>query len=191
MAQVRSLSGSAIQAGPYARLSGIRQPRMALAFAVAGGLSFWLPDVIVHIGAGRRFDSSHVWVITILQPATFLLAYLVARRFAANLDFRWAGAAMVLGVWLIGGPVTTLIAAASGSALMGSGGVLGSLLVIVLSIIPIVTYILAAYDGSLFALLAVTGGALLFWGVRAGWALLASGTPSSPSPPSSPKNSHA
>ena len=34
------------------------------------------------------------------------------------------------------------------------------------SIIPLVTYMMAAYDGSLFALLAVSIGALLIWGVE-------------------------
>jgi hypothetical protein len=35
-----------------------------------------------------------------------------------------------------------------------------------LSVIPIVTYVLASYDGSLFALLAVTVGGLLVCGFR-------------------------
>jgi hypothetical protein len=183
VAQARSLDRSAVGSGLYARRSGIRQPRLALAFSVAGGLSFWLPDVLVHIEAGRNFDSSQVWAITILQPAAFLLAYLIARRYAVPRDFRWVGTAMVLGVWLTGGLVMTLIAASSGSALLGRGGFLGSSLVIVLSIVPIVTYIMAAYDGSLFALLAVTAGALLLWGVRAGWMLLTSGPSSGPSLP--------
>lgn len=185
MVRASGLSGSVVHVGEYARRTGIRQPRLALALAVTGGLSFWLPDVIVHIGAGRKFDSSQVWMVTILQPAMFLLAYLIARRVAVKRDFRWVGAAMVIGVWLSGGLIMTLIAAASGSAVIGRGGVLGSLLVIVLSIVPIVTYIMAAYDGSLFALLAVTGGAILVWGVRAGWTLLSSSPSSAPSPPQS------
>jgi hypothetical protein len=36
-----------------------------------------------------------------------------------------------------------------------------------LSILPPVTYMFAAYDGSLFALLGVSVGALLLWGIRA------------------------
>jgi Cu/Ag efflux pump CusA len=85
---------------------------------------------------------------------------------------------MLVGVWLTGGLFTTLAATASGGGFVGTG-ILGSLLIVMLSVIPIVTYILAAYDGSLFALLAVTLGALLFCGVRASWKLLTS----IPSPP--------
>ena len=76
---------------------------MALSFAVAGALSFWLPDVAIHIAARRTFDSTHVWVITFLLPATFLFAYFVLRRFAVRRDFKWVGVAMLVGVWLTGG----------------------------------------------------------------------------------------
>ncbi len=58
MAQVRGLSASKIQVGSWALLSRIKQPRLALSFAVAGALSFWLPDVVIHIDAGRNFDSN-------------------------------------------------------------------------------------------------------------------------------------
>jgi hypothetical protein len=85
-------------------------------------------------------------------------------------DFKWVGPAMLLGVWLTGGLFMTL-ATASGSGFVGVDGV-GRLLIIVSSLIPVVTFILAAYDGSLFALLAVTLGALLLLGVRASWILL-------------------
>jgi len=146
---------------------------LALGFAVAGAIGFWLPDIAVHLQAGSNFDARHQWALTILMPATFLLAYVVARRFAIKRDFRWAGAAMLLGVWLMGGLFMNLGAMASGSGFAGASGI-WRLVVIVLSVIPIVTYILAAYEGSLLALLAVTLGALLFCGLRASWTLLTS-----------------
>jgi len=147
---------------------------LALSFAIAGALSFWLPDVAVHIGAGANFDSRHVLVITILMPATFLLAYVVARTFAIKRDFRWAGAAMLLGVWVTGGLFMTIAAMASGSAFVGASG-MWRLVVIVLSVIPIVTFILARFDGSLFALLVVTLSALLLLNFRASRMLSTSG----------------
>ena len=170
MAQVRGLSRGTTQVVSLPSPSGTKRRRLALSFAVAGALSFWLPDVVVHIIAGPNFDSRHVWVCTILMPATFLLAYVVARRFGMKRDFKWVGPVMLLGVWLTGGLFMTL-ATASGSGFVGVDGV-GRLLIIVLSVIPVVTFILAAYDGSLFALLAVTLGALLLCGVRASWILL-------------------
>ena len=76
MAQVRGLSASKIQVGSWALLSRIKQPRLALSFAVAGALSFWLPDVVIHIDAGRDFDSPHVWVITILLRTVWRIGWL-------------------------------------------------------------------------------------------------------------------
>ena len=160
MAQTQELKAS----------SSTKQLRLAILFAVAGALSFWLPDVAIHVRSARNFGSQQIWLITILLPAIFLLAYVVARWFGVKRDFKWVGASMLAGVWLTGGLFTTLAATASGGGFVGAG-ILGSLLITMLSVIPIVTYILAAYDGSLFALLAVTLGALLFCGVRASWKL--------------------
>ena len=80
---------------------------------------------------------------------------------------------MLLGVWLTGGLFMTFGAMASGSEFTGATGV-WRLLVVAVSVIPIVTYILSAYDGSIFALLAVTAGALLLWSIRMSWTLLKS-----------------
>jgi hypothetical protein len=168
MAQTQDLKGS----------SSTKQLRLGILFAVAGALSFWLPDLAIHVRSARNFGSQQVWLITLLLPAIFLFAYVVARWFGVKRDFKWVGGAMLLGVWLTGGLFTTLAATASGGGFVGTG-ILGALLIIILSVIPIVTYILAAYDGSLFALLAVTLGALLICGVRASWKLLTS----IPSPP--------
>jgi hypothetical protein len=177
MTQVGVLSRSTTQVGSLPSPSGTKRRRLALSFAVAGALSFWLPDVVVHMYAGPNFDSRHVWVCTILMPATFLCAYVVARRLGMKREFKWVGPAMLLGVWLSGGLFMTL-ATASGIGFVGVDGV-GRLLIIVLSVIPIVTFILAANEGSLLALLAVTLGALILCGVRASWILLTS----VPSPP--------
>ena len=147
--------------------SRIEQPKLALSLAVAGALSFWLPDVAVHIHAGRNFDSPQARVITFLMPATFLLAYVVARRFAVKRNFEWVGATMLVGVWLTGGLFMALASTASGGGFAGPDEVRGGLLMALLSIIPPVTYMFAAYDGSLFALLGITAGALLIWGIRA------------------------
>jgi hypothetical protein len=148
--------------------SRIQQPKFALSLAVVGALSFWLPDVAMHIAA-RNFDGPHVWAITFLMPTTFLFAYAVARRFAMKRKFKWVGAVMLLGVWLTGGLFMTLAATASGGGFAGPNGVRGGFLMALLSILPPVTYMFAAYDGSLFALLGVSVGALLLWGIRASW----------------------
>lgn len=175
MARVRSSREGTTKRESQVPPSRTSRARSAFSFAVAGALSFWLPDVAVHIEAGSNFDSRHVWAITILMAATFLLAYVVSQMVAAKLDFKWVGPAMLIGVWLSGGLFITLAALVSGSSFAGSG--IWRLVVIVLSVIPIVTFILAAWDGSLYALLAVTLGAILLCGIRASWMLLTSASP--------------
>jgi hypothetical protein len=73
----------------------------------------------MHIFARQSFDSPHVRIITLLMPATFLIAYLTARRIAVKRDFKWAGAAMLLGVWLTAGLFMALSATVSGSGFAG------------------------------------------------------------------------
>ena len=178
MTQVGGLSCGTKRAGPSGLFSRITQPRLAVSFAIAGALSFWLPDVAIHIYAGQNLTSRHIWAITILSPITFLLAYAFARRFAIHREFKWLGTAMLLGTWVTGGFFITLAATASGTGLLGPGGVRDSLLLIASSVIPGVIYVLATYDGSFLALLAVTVGALFLCGIRASRTLLTVGAPS-------------
>lgn len=146
---------------------------LAILFALAGAVSFWAPDIAVHAHAGPALDSRHVLAVTVLSPLTFLFAYVVARGFVGNHKFRWPGAAMLSGVWLSGGVFMTLAALISGSGLIAET-TFGQAIVIVLSVIPIVTYIMASADGSSMALLGVTVGALLVCGLRASLVLLRS-----------------
>ena len=112
------------------------------------------------------------------SPVMFLLAYVVAQRFALKQDFKRLGPTMLLGVWLSGGFFMTVATMASGSEFIGGAG-LWRLVVIVISVIPMVPDVLAAYDGSVFALLAITVGGLLILGIRTSWTLWTSaGAPS-------------
>jgi hypothetical protein len=73
---------------------------------------------------------------------------------------------MLLGVWLSGGIFMMISATAGGGGFVGPNGVAGTLLVLLLSLFPIYTCIMATYDGSLFALLAATLGPFLIWCVQ-------------------------
>ena len=119
-----------------------------LAFAAAGAISFWLPGYYAE--AGPNLDAGHAWVITMLAPLIFLFAYLVARRFALKRPFKMVGPTMLLGVWLSGGLFMTIAAILSRSEFIGGTGV-WRLVMIFMSVIPIVTFFLAANDGSSLA----------------------------------------
>ena len=97
------------------------------------------------------------------MPAAFLLAYALARRFAAKREFKWVVATMLIGVWLTGGPFMTLTVSTCGGGFAGPDGIRGGLLSIMLSLIPLVTWMQSIYDGSGLALLVVTIVPFLIW----------------------------
>jgi hypothetical protein len=144
----------------------IQNPRLAFIFAIAAALSFWLPDVALHIWARQNFDSLHVRIITFVMPAAFLISYIIARRSAVKQEFKWVLVPMLLGVWLTGGLFMALSATVSGGGFVGPDGVRGGLLMAILGVLPPVTWMEATYDGGGLALLAVTLGPLLIQGVR-------------------------
>lgn len=100
------------------------------------------------------------------MPAALLIAYLIARRHAASHGYAYPGVAMMFGVWLTGGLFMTLSSTASGSAFAHADGIVPSLIMVALGVIPIFTCMFATYDGSLFALMIGTAGALIIWGAR-------------------------
>lgn len=122
-----------------------------------------MPDVVVHVIAGREFNSLHVNAITLLLPITFLIAYVSFRKVAAHRGYRSLGVAMLIGVWLTGGLFMMIAATASGGGFSSTKGVRDSILITTLSVIPLVTYVMATYDGSLFALLVVTVASFVAW----------------------------
>ncbi|HTT21523.1 MAG TPA: hypothetical protein VMG82_21520 [Candidatus Sulfotelmatobacter sp.] len=173
MAQGQSIDRDKELGPSSSRVYAARRRGLLLAFAATGAISFWLPDVAIHAGAGPNLDARHAWAITVLAPAIFLFAYLVARRFALKYHFKRVGPTMLLGVWLTGGLFMTVGAILSRSEFIGGAGI-WRIVMICMSVIPIVTFVLAALDGSALALLAITVGSLLILGFRASIALWSS-----------------
>lgn len=81
-------------------------------------------------------------------------------------DFKWVFAAMLLGAWLTGGLFIAFSATMSGGGFAGPDGVRGGLLMALLGAVPPITLVESTYDGGGLALLAVTLGPLLIYGVR-------------------------
>jgi hypothetical protein len=133
------------------------RPGILLGFKVAcaGGLAFWTPDTVIHAIYRDSFDSVGVLIITVVMPLTLLASLFVcARRFRMT-----AGAAairMLAGVWLPGGAFMALGASFSGGGFFSFDGFRVGLGLIAMSLLPPVTFMMAAYDGSLGALLLVT-----------------------------------
>jgi len=127
-----------------------------LKLAVIGAAAFWLPDVVWQLARGDRFDRFDVLGVTIVMPATFFATFLLLRRAnrATSQTFRaWP---LMLGVWELGGYFMLLSATLQHSGLRNMHGPSDFLMAVLLPLIPIYTFIMAAYDGSLGALIIVS-----------------------------------
>jgi len=100
------------------------------------------------------------------MPVTFLIAYVIARRFAVKRNFKWVSASMLLGVWLTGGLFMAISATVSGGGFARPDGVQGGLLMALLGAFPPITFMEAVYDGGGLSLIAVKFGPLLIYGVQ-------------------------
>lgn len=143
----------------------IQAPMLAFLFAMAGAISFWLPDVVTHF-AVRDFDVPQVRLVTLLMPLSFLCIYLLARKFGRARDFQWLGGVMLVGVWFTGGVFMSIAATPSGGGFGGPNGMKGGLLMATLGALPPVTLMMSVYDGAGLALLIVTLGTLVTWFVQ-------------------------
>ena len=125
-----------------------------------GALSFWLPDTLVHAARGYDFSGVDALFLTVGLPLACLPAYLWARR----LDGKAAVTApwMLLGVWVLGGVFMQIGFSFSGGG-FASGSLSDATVMLLLSLFPPVTFMMATYDGSLFGLLLVTGLAVVLW----------------------------
>jgi hypothetical protein len=134
-----------------------------LKYVLLGATGFWLPDIFQHAVRAHKFNSRDVQIITVVMPLTFLGTYLAAKWASRGARPGRIGLSMLAGVWLLGGFCVTINASFSGGGFMGPDGTRGAALLILLSLFPIYTFIMATYDGALGALLLVTAVAFLMW----------------------------
>ena len=134
-----------------------------LKFMAIGAFSFWLPDTMYHAIRGEKFGGRDVLAITVLMPLTLLGAYLLVGRRRKNEGRVSIGWPMILGVWLLGGFFITISASFSGGGFAGADGFAGGINLILMSLLPIVTFMMATYDGSLGSLSIVSFGAVIIW----------------------------
>jgi len=103
------------------------------------------------------------------MPLSFLLTFLAVKRLGKTRLNERVGLLMIVGVWLLGGLFMMVNASFSGGGFRSNEGVRWAIQSILLSLIPVYTYILATYDGALAALLVVTLGACVVLAVQSKW----------------------
>lgn len=143
--------------------SSINWPRL-MKLAVLGALAFWVPDVILHALRGYNFNGHDVLVVTVVSPVALLIAVLLAKWAVRRTPQKRVVPEMLAGVWFFGGLFM----------MIGAGFHTAFPLVITLlvSILPVYTFMMATYDGALGALLLVPAAALAVWLVERSGILL-------------------
>ena len=129
--------------------------RRNLGWALSGALLFWIPDILIHGLTGEKFDN--IWLVTFVSPILSLLGYIwLAFRFPGELTGLQPGLTL-LGIWCAGGIGTMLASSFAGGGFAGANQWLGAAGISLMTIVfPPLTFILATYDGTLFALLVIS-----------------------------------
>ena len=137
---------------------------MRAKYALAGAFSFWGPGLLFAALTGRGFADFVLEVvkgpvlrltIATLWPALLcLLVYFALLRYQHQPRV-YIAAWMLVGVWCLGSLFILLTQTVLGAGLRGFQSSDLDMLLLVLAI-PLVTFILSTYDGTLFALLLVT-----------------------------------
>lgn len=129
-----------------------------------GGLSFWLPDTVTHLIRNVQFDGRDIMVVTVLMPLCLCAGWVAASKIVRK-SLASVAPQLLLGIWVTGGLLMSL------GWMLSTRSPLHSLAVSsVLGIIPIYTFMAAAYDGSLAALLLVSIVLFLAWILPMGFA---------------------
>jgi hypothetical protein len=142
--------------------------RHLLKLMALGAVSFWLPDILWHVIRGSQFEGRDVIAITVLMPLSLSGTYTLVKRLPRSEEektpiFRW----MLLGLWLFGGFFIMVEGSFLGAGFATSSDLSDFLQSLAMSFLPGIAYIMAAYDGSLGALLIVSVVPPIIWFVRA------------------------
>jgi hypothetical protein len=127
----------------------------ALTPALLGALVFWAPNVLVHWIIAYRFSGFVVIGLSVLLPATTILFFRMISWPSPRQHSRLSQALFaVLGIWIAGPSMLTFSSSFCGGGLTQPDAwrffVFGTLL------FPVFTFVMSAYDGTLFALLLIT-----------------------------------
>jgi hypothetical protein len=127
----------------------------ALAYALIGGLVFWVPNVAVHWVIAYRFSGFVVIGLTVLLPVTTILFFRTFLWPSLFQERRLSQAVVaVLGIWITGPSMLTFSSSFCGGGLSQPDAwkffVFGTLL------FPLFTLVMSAFDGTFFALLLTT-----------------------------------
>ena len=143
--------------------SSIQWSRL-LKLMLLGAFGFWLPDTLVHALRGHNFNGRDVTIVTVAAPLMLLITFFFANKTdKAAVQQKPVGLPLLAGVWLFGGFFMLVGASFSGGGFTNTDGARDLVVTILFSFVPLYTFMMATYDGALFALSLVTAVILLGW----------------------------
>jgi len=133
----------------------LRRATRALTYALLGALVFWTPNVVVHWIIAYRFSGFVVIGLTVLLPAVTILFFRAFLWPSLKQESRLSPALFVVrGIWIAGPSILTFSSSFCGGGLTQPDAwrffVFGTLL------FPLFTFVMSAYDGTIFALFLTT-----------------------------------
>jgi hypothetical protein len=133
----------------------LRRATKALTHALLGALVFWTPNIVVHWIIAYRFSGFVVIGLTVLLPAVTVLFFRAFLWPSQKQESRLSPALFaVLGIWIAGPSMLTFSASFCGGGLTQPDAwrffVFGTLL------FPLFTFVMSAYDGTVFAVMLTT-----------------------------------
>jgi hypothetical protein len=128
----------------------------ALKYMPLAGLSFWVPDVLLHWLRAYRFSGLDVLVLTFLLPIITVLVVAVAwKRGVSTENHPLTSISALVGIWLFGPLMMSVGATFSGGGFSQPDG--WRFVMMGTSLFPLFTFTMSTYDGTLGALLLTTG----------------------------------
>lgn len=118
-------------------------------YVLLGAVAFWLPDILL-----SAYRANSLLLFTVVPTFGFLAVYHIAKDLRPSTSKPSTAIFMMIGVWLLAS--TAMMISASFSKGGFAQGIVDTLGVVVLGLIPPYTLIMTAYDGSLLALLITT-----------------------------------
>ena len=128
-----------------------------LRWVLYGALFFWTPDILIHAIGRYNFNGHDVILVSLVCPLVLIAGYFATTFFSDHRISALQPGLVILGIWLAGGFAIMVASSFGGGGFMSPGGWSSPTSLLILSgICPLTTYMLSAYDGSLFALLGIT-----------------------------------
>ncbi len=129
--------------------------RKNLRWALYGALFFWTPDIFIH--AIKRYEFNNPILVSLVCPLTLIAGYFIIAFFSSHRNSALHPALAIMGVWCTGGIATMIASSFAGAGFASPDGWLAAAgLSLFAVIVPPLTFMMATYDGSLFALLGAT-----------------------------------